>query len=392
MISRTDMSGANTLRVLQVASFTGNIGDNANHLGFRSWFGELLRKPIEWREFEIRRTFWGDSAFDDDFVAQANACDLLVLGGGNFYELWVKDSPSGTSIAISDERLRRIRVPIMVHGLGVDIHQGVADGNVERFRSHLRTLRELNSFITVRNDGAAANLREIGIELAEYDIHEIPDGGFFARFESPAEVSPVRKVGINIAGDMLAQRFPEGGLTYQHFLETLARLIVEFTDEDPQLSFVLFPHIFRDLRVYCDLLELLPDRTRRGRVEVARYAAGDSAARLIFDEYLQCQLLLGMRFHANVVALAHGVPTVGLNTYMQIENLYRELDLTEQLVDVRDANSEARLRELMKRGLASGGRSDDTAVLDTVSAQLHATRSKLRQWLTRSSLASAVSL
>ena len=36
--------------VLHIASFTGNIGDNANHLGFRSWFETLVENKIQWND------------------------------------------------------------------------------------------------------------------------------------------------------------------------------------------------------------------------------------------------------------------------------------------------------------------------------------------------------
>jgi polysaccharide pyruvyl transferase WcaK-like protein len=373
-----------TMKILQVASFSGNIGDNANHIGFRSWFEPLLTTPVQWREFEIRRVFRGDAAFDDDFVELANDCDLVVMGGGNFFELWVTNSPSGTSISINNERLRRIRTPIFVNGVGVDIHQGVAAGNVERFRAFLQTLREIGAFITVRNDGALANLRGIGIDPAEYAIGELPDGGFFARFEPPQDSDDRVRIGVNLAGDMLERRFAQdsSASSYDAFIERMARLIAAVCDHHPQVCFVLFPHIFRDLVTYSDLLNVLPDRIRRGRVEVARYATGDAAANLLFSEYAQCALVLGMRFHANVVALANAVPVIGLNTYMQIENLYRQLGLTHQLVDVRTTDSEAQLYRLILQALDQGAPDERVAAaLVGVTQQMHEVRSQVSKWL-----------
>ena len=56
------------LKFLHVASFKGNIGDNANHLGLYDRLRESIGE-FEVHEFEIRRTFWKDAAFDNDFVA-----------------------------------------------------------------------------------------------------------------------------------------------------------------------------------------------------------------------------------------------------------------------------------------------------------------------------------
>ena len=46
-------SDRQTVTVLHVASFSGNSGDLANHLGFRKWFENILGRPIQWVELEI---------------------------------------------------------------------------------------------------------------------------------------------------------------------------------------------------------------------------------------------------------------------------------------------------------------------------------------------------
>ena len=91
------------LRVLHLASFSGNIGDNANHMGFRPWFADQVGRNVEWTNCEIREFYWKERAFDADFVVLANSFDALVIGGGNYFELWVENSPTGTSIAITPE-------------------------------------------------------------------------------------------------------------------------------------------------------------------------------------------------------------------------------------------------------------------------------------------------
>ena len=100
------------MKILHVASFAGNIGDIANHYGFSRWFKEFFKKEILWNEFEIRETFRGFKSFNEDFANLANSHDLLIFGGGGFFELWVEESPTGTSIAISKEVLEKIKIPI----------------------------------------------------------------------------------------------------------------------------------------------------------------------------------------------------------------------------------------------------------------------------------------
>jgi len=112
------------LRILHVASFSGNIGDNANHMGFRPWFETLAGRPVQWTNLEIREFYWRERVWDDSFVAMANAHDLVVIGGGNYFELWVETSPTGTSIAIEPQTFAKITTPVVFNALGVDPGQG----------------------------------------------------------------------------------------------------------------------------------------------------------------------------------------------------------------------------------------------------------------------------
>lgn len=77
------------IKVLHLASFTGNIGDEANHYGFRRKLKENLKFNFNYTELEIRNFYrsWGLMKFDDDFVKLCNSHDFVIIGGGNFLEL-----------------------------------------------------------------------------------------------------------------------------------------------------------------------------------------------------------------------------------------------------------------------------------------------------------------
>ena len=54
-------------------------------------------------------------------ITQINRYKGLVIGGGNYFELWPKNSPTGTSIAMPLELFDKIEVPVFFNALGVDI-------------------------------------------------------------------------------------------------------------------------------------------------------------------------------------------------------------------------------------------------------------------------------
>lgn len=374
------------MKVLHVASFRGNIGDNANHAGFRPWFEGLLGQTPEWIEFEIRDVYRKTRAFDAEFANEANACDLVVIGGGNYFELWVKDSPTGTSISVPDDVMAAIRTPIFINALGVDDAQGHTEETLGRFRKFLGKLLASDQYlVSVRNDGAMAALKtHAGVLPLEKVLH-LPDGGFFAPYP-PAARTDGPLIGINLAGDMLEHRFPgEGAHTFETFLQEMADTLAAIWRQRPTTRFILFPHIFRDLTVYADLLARLPDQLRRDQVRVAAYDSGADAARAAFGEYAACNAVLGMRFHANVVPIGLGVPTIGLWCYDQVARLYQELETPDGVVDVSRPGFgpvlEARIAAILDG--SSVLKAQTVAMQALVGRQRAAAAEKISAWLTR---------
>lgn len=344
------------LRVLHVASFSGNIGDNANHAGFRRWFEGLAGGPALWTEFEIRDVYRGLRAFDEAFSAEANDHDLVVVGGGNYFELWVENSPTGTSFSISDEAWAALRVPVLFNALGVDAGQGVPALSRERFERFLAKVFASDQYLlSVRNDGSAATLSRVVEALPLDRVIRLPDAGFFADYPSSAVQGLAKSgpaIGINLAGDMLDRRFPGGERnSYEAFLDGFAGFLGEVDGAFPGARFVFFPHIFRDLKVYADLLAILPDTLRRRNCRVEPYDVGDDAAREIFSTYRRCDVVLGMRFHANVVAIGGDIPVIGLSCYDQIRLLYEEFDRDDLAVDVQKPAFEAQLLSLTRAAI-----------------------------------------
>lgn len=328
------------LRILHLASFNGNIGDNANHMGFRPWFEALIDAPVSWTRLEMREFYWRERQWDETLVAFINTHDLLVIGGGNYFELWVASSPTGTSIAIEPALFDQIRVPVFFNALGVDPGQGVPDSSRERFAAFLDKLTTSEQYlVSVRNDGAMDNLkRHVGEKYAER-VHGLPDHGFFfapAEETFPALLparSDVRRIAINLACDMADIRFAGLG-SRAEFAREMAAAIERLAERDPGTEFYLIPHIFSDLEIVSEVIGHLGDRLRRTRLGIAPFGSGDDAARQAFALYRSADLVLGMRFHANVCSMALGRQVLGLNCYRQIENLYVEIGQTDRLVDV----------------------------------------------------------
>jgi polysaccharide pyruvyl transferase WcaK-like protein len=343
-----------TLRVLHLASFAGNIGDLANHAGARRMLAERLSFPLEFTNLEIREFYWKQRSFDDDFVDYANSFELLIIGGGNYFELWVEHSATGTSIDIAPERLARLRVPTLFFALGVDTGQGFSEQSALRFNAFMATILERpNLFACVRNDGSTRALHEVLGDSTARCIPTMPDGGFFADSAGcRSDDFECHHIGINIAGDMLKRRF-DRGLNTDDFLFELAEACCALMDVKPQLRIDLMPHIWRDNLLISQLLPMIPDSYLRRRVAVGRLDPSEKGLADFLQSYRSFDLVLGMRFHANVCPIGMGVPTRGLLNYPQIGHLYDELELQDRLIDVRERGFSKNLVEAVLADLSS---------------------------------------
>ena len=218
------------MKVLHVASFAGNVGDIANHSGFRSWFERLIGSSVKWTDFEIRDTYRGKKTFDAEFASKANEHDLLIFGGGGFFEAWVESSPTGTSISLSEAVLSDIKIPIFFNSLGCCLDIGYTKDTVRKFKKFLQNLRSSAQYlVTVRNDGTLKNLQLIfGDPKFLENVLVVPDGGFFVQageLSLGSRSSSRIAIGINVASDMEQVRFP--GTKGLHSYDSY---IAEFTE------------------------------------------------------------------------------------------------------------------------------------------------------------------
>lgn len=374
------------IRVLHLASFVGNIGDLANHAGARRLLARHVPFRLEFTELEIREFYWKQRHFDAAFVDYANSFDLLIIGGGNYFELWVDHSLTGTSIDIAPELLRRLTVPTLLHSLGVDTGQGYTERSAARFKAFMTTVLERDDmFVSVRNDGSTRALREVLGEAMASRIPMLPDGGFFAGTRAgPKAPDQGLCMGINIAGDMLDKRF-DRALGVDGFLDELAAASCALMDRHPDLRIVLMPHIWRDVALIAQLLPRFADSYLRRRVVVGRLEPTVRGLGDFLASYQAFDVVLGMRFHANVCPIGMGVPTRGLLNYPQVQRLYEELDLPERLVVVRDPGFGVQLLDAVSADLAAlpERRAESLQRVGLLEQQAQRTLSSISAWLQR---------
>lgn len=342
------------MKILHIASFNGNIGDNANHSGFYKSLKEFLAIDINVTQLEIRYFYksWGLKFFDQEFAIEANKYDLVVFGGGNFFELWLEDSETGTTIDISREILNMIKTPILFNCIGVDIYKGYSEVTKNKFKNFLEYLLDDENkkrfFVSVRNDGSKEILVDLYGKILAEKIMVAPDPGFYFKPKKdesfPELINSKKSIAINVAKDMLDKRFIFD-VTYEEFTTALGNVVNKFLDNYPEYQIIFMPHIYSDLGAINDVLTKINDIHRRYKVKCAPYLTGANSADYIFGLYAQCELTLGMRFHSNVCSIAQNIPTIGLINYIKHGKLYKEIGMSDRIIYVNRYGFERVLEE-----------------------------------------------
>ena len=172
------------LKIIQLAAYRGNVGDNANVVGTRRQLAKNLGIDVEYTDLEYLEyepdPCWGGKKFDDEFAKLVNQHDLLLIGGGGFFEFGVDNSCNGTPLDISFDILEKIKVPIVFYALGFSTIYGATQERKDKFKRYIDyLLASENILVSFRNDGSFNTFKKLyGDEYASR-IHKCPDGGFF---------------------------------------------------------------------------------------------------------------------------------------------------------------------------------------------------------------------
>lgn len=412
------------VRIIQLAAYHSNLGDNANLRGTRKMLRQNLHgMDVEFTDWEILDYSWGLDHYTQDTIDWVNSHDLLIIGGGGFLEIInATDCWTGTRIAIPEELFKKITIPVVLHGVGTPNLRTPDPEPLQRFKNFIDLLYSSDQYlVSTRNDGSQDTFRRLlGDEYADR-LDVIPDGGFFTEVDDHThpELNPSgRTIAINFGGDLLDIRLretpddlariqaahdygdtppppmpsdyegykPSDNVPFDRFLAEMKNVLVKMFHKHPDINVVFVPHIYRDIEMGYDFLHSMGFPYCRRRMTMAPYLHGDEGQSYIFDLYKKCDLAIGMRFHLNVCCVGLGTPTIGIGTFVDILELYRELGMEDRVLNANNRTFMTDFEALLEQTL-----SDPDAVRARYAekrkelvAQINAFHAKIRALLERS--------
>lgn len=332
----------NKLRSLHIASFDGNIGDHANHVGFWNLFRSQISDDVKVTNLEIREFYksWGIRKFDNNFVKYVNNFDFIVFGGGNFFDIKWDYSDTSTTINLPQKFLSQIKVPIIFNGIGVDRSDSTTQEMILKFKKFITyCCSQDNIIVSVRNDGSKEIIDDIINDKSIEDrILEIPDGAFFTSCKSYNHVElngMCKNIAINVVKDSVETRWPSPQFSYDNYCIEFGNYINKSLNEWEDIHYVFVPHIPSDIQAVYDILSCVKDYYCRKRITVAPYVSGTiTNGDYIIDLYKSVYATIGMRYHSNICSIAMGTPTIGIVTLPKHKMLYEKINMNDRLFDV----------------------------------------------------------
>ncbi|GLY18604.1 hypothetical protein Kisp01_56180 [Kineosporia sp. NBRC 101677] len=327
----------------------GNAGDlglvDSVRRGFDLEYEPQPRAGLAKRALKKPQSFprWWDvhvhQLFDEQRLAQVNAGDGLVLGGGGlFLPDTAPNGNSGWQWNVTDEMLRRIRVPLVVWAVGYNTFQGQGFHG-DRFAGSLRTLVEKASFVGLRNSGSIERVREmLPAELAaKVRWQPCPTtvtahlGG--PAWETPGDLGESGPVLLNCAYDRSERRFGEG---YARFLEGIRDWVLA-TRHRAEVHYAA--HCVDDENLVVDL-------RREHGLTLPVIPMYNMTVAQIHTTYRRAALVVGMRGHAGMIPFGCGTPIVSLVSHPKLTYFLADIERPQWGVAVDEPALAERLGEV----------------------------------------------
>jgi polysaccharide pyruvyl transferase CsaB len=251
---------------------------------------------------------------------------VLVGGGGIFHDYWgfnpnalLTDDHWGISFYTGPVLLGAIlNKPVMLYAVGVGPLLS------EHGRRYTRIACEVAQRVTVRDEGSLRLLADLGVPDDKAELTADP---VFA-FEVPDPERPAKpRVGVALRNWNL-------GIDPAFWEAEVARAFDQFLDAyDVELRFLPFQKLATELEDDAAIARRVQGRMR----QQARTSLFEEVAtpELLASEIAACELVVGMRLHAAILAAAARVPCLSLSYDPKVEQAMDRLSLGSYTVDIK---------------------------------------------------------
>lgn len=267
--------------------------------------------------------------------------DLLIIGGGGFVMNRHEDnSLSGWQWSIANEDIEKIKVPIIVYGIGYNKFHYDNRGFKENMNNSLKLTQNKAELFSVRNNGTKEELIKRGLDKDKIIV--IPDSGMFIsplKIESDLLNTDKMLVGLNLVSDRPHYTFPDDYTkTQKEFFNTLIETCKYLIKEHNALIINL-DHI---PELDTEVNKLFKDKLGEDNYKVLSeempqiYPPSLVNSHFLAYFYKKMDLVLGMRGHSNIISFGMGTPLISIGSHNKNQFFMNDIGEEKYLISLRD--------------------------------------------------------
>lgn len=280
--------------------------------------------------------------------------DMLLVGGGGFIMNRHEDnSLSGWQWSIKNEDIAKIKVPVVVYGIGYNKFNYDNRGFKEQMNQSLTLTQTKAKLFSVRNSGTKEELISRG--LNENKIEVIPDSGMFI---SPRPInadflnSGRMLIGLNFVSDRPQYTYPDDyNNTKKKVMENLINACKYFIEKYNALIINIdhIPVLDEEVNIefksklgndnYLVLSEEIPEI----------YPPSLVNSHFLAYIYKKMDVVIGMRGHSNIISFGMGTPFVSMGSHNKNRFFAKEIGEEKYLIDLRDYKNNAKCDIIIKQ-------------------------------------------
>ena len=323
--------------IWHVGGYNRNYGDFVLLESIRENLEKQSDVPLNFVNVDCQSTH-----FFDELIQQMNEkADMLIIGGGGFVMNRHEDnSLSGWQWSIKNEDIKKIKIPIVVYGIGYNKFNYDDRGFKDNMNESLKRTQIKSELFSVRNNGTKQELINRG--LNGDDIIVIPDSGMFiSPLPIKANIFNTKRmlVGLNFVSDRPHYTFPENYSDNQKTFYNELIKVCQYLIKNKNALIVNIDHI---PALDNDVNELFKTALGTNNYKVLSeeipyiYPPSLYNSHYLAYCYKKMDLVLGMRGHSNIISFGMDVPFISIGSHNKNRFLLDDIKEKDYLVDIRD--------------------------------------------------------
>ena len=297
--------------------FCGNAGDNILSLCVRKFYEKCFENyNIQWSIIPVV------GEVTDKTIETINKSDICVIGGGGlFLPDTNPNNKSGWQWAISSEQLNLISTPISIFAVGYNYFPGQKMSELSK-KGIIDIVRK-SSFAGFRNQGSVLAIKTLlPPELEANPVYQpCPTTIINNLFGISHQIGQTKTIGINMAFDRIEMRL---GTNYREKLRQVAK--AAFKISELGIKIVYMAHCSKDMM----FLDYLLDENVKYELRRLWNRNPEKA----MQSYLDIDVMLGMRGHAQMVPFGIGCGIVTLGSHDKMRWFMQDTELEGAYIDM----------------------------------------------------------